>query len=126
MDEQIITREEEIVDLREREKMSFRAIGERCQLSAQQVSVIYHKAQRKRRLERAHMMWEEQNQKIASLELSIGEAVILQRILLLFQCWKLKECRKGEGKEIFEDPDYVVAEKLLSRARKLEKSARQN
>lgn len=126
MSEKITQREQEIVDLREREQMTFRAIGERYQLSAGQAAGIYHKVQRKRRLERARVMRQAQNQKVVSLEISVGEIVMLQRILYLFQHWKMKDSwgRKGEWEQTREDPDFVTAEELLRRICKLEREAR--
>lgn len=126
MSEKITQREQEIVDLREREQMTFRAIGERYQLSAGQAAGIYHKVQRKQRLERARVMRQAQNQKVVSLEISVGEIVMLQRILYLFQHWKMKDSwgREGEWEQTREDPDLVTAEELLRRICKLEREAR--
>lgn len=128
MNEKITQREQEIVDLREREQMTFRAIGERYQISAGQAANIYHRAQRSRRLERARMMREEQNQKIVSLEISVGEIVMLRRILYLFQHWKMKDSwsRKSEWEQVREDPDFVTAGELINRICKLEREARKN
>ena len=73
--------EQTIVTLREEQKLSFRAIGERLELSASKTSYAYHRATRKLRVNRFHTLREEQNQNMVSFSLSVGEAVTLQRIL---------------------------------------------
>lgn len=118
--------EQTIVTLREEQKLSFRAIGERLELSANKTSYAYYRAARKLRLNRYHELREEQNRIMVSLSLSVGEAVILQRILSLFQEWKRKDCRSNysELQRVWSDPEYLVAEDLEKRLSGLERTAR--
>ena len=115
--------EQTIVTLREEQKLSFRAIGERLELSANKTSYAYHLAARKLRINRFHELREEQNQIIVSLSLSV---VILRRILSLFQTWKIDDCRNNdpELQEIWNDPEYLAAENLEKRLSTLERAAR--
>lgn len=118
--------EQTIVTLREEQKLSFRAIGERLELSANKTSYAYHRAARKLRINRFHELREEQNQVMVSLSLSVGEVVILRRILSLFQTWKIDDCRNNdpELQEIWNDPEYLAAENLEKRLSDLERAAR--
>lgn len=117
--------EQTIVTLREEQKLSFRAIGERLELTPNKTSYAYHRAARKLRINRFHELREEQNQIMVSLSLSVGEAVILQRILSLFRAWKMDDCRNNdpELQEIWNDPEYLVAEDLEKRLSALERTA---
>ena len=118
--------EQTIVTLREEQKLSFRAIGERLELSANKTSYAYHRAARKLRINRFHELREEQNQVMVSLSLSVGEVVILRRILSLFQTWKIDDCRNNdpELQETRNDPEYLAAENLEKRLFDLERAAR--
>ncbi|MBO5034404.1 MAG: hypothetical protein J6C43_02190 [Oscillospiraceae bacterium] len=118
--------EQTIVTLREEQKLSFRAIGERLELSANKTSYAYHRAARKLRINRFHELREEQNQVMVSLSLSVGEVVILRRILSLFQTWKIDDCRNNdpELQETRNDPEYLAAENLEKRLSDLERAAR--
>lgn len=118
--------EQTIVTLREEQKLSFRAIGERLELSANKTSYAYHRAARKLRINRFHELREEQNQVMVSLSLSVGEVVILRRILSLFQTWKIDDCRNNDSElqEIWNDPEYLAAENLEKRLSDLERAAR--
>ena len=118
--------EQTIVTLREDQKLSFRAIGERLELSASKTSYAYHRATRKLRVNRFHALREEQNQNMVSFSLSVGEAVTLQRILSLFQSWKMKDCRGNysELQKTWNDPEYLAAEGLGKRLSTLERAAR--
>lgn len=118
--------EQTIVTLREEQKLSFRAIGERLELSASKTSYAYHRATRKLRVNRFHALREEQNQSMVSFSLSVGEAVTLQRILSLFQSWKMKDCRGNysELQKAWNDPEYLAAEGLGKRLSALERAAR--
>ena len=104
--------EQTIVTLREEQKLSFRAIGERLELSANKTSYAYHLAARKLRINRFHELREEQNQIIVSLS--------------LFQTWKIDDCRNNdpELQEIWNDPEYLAAENLEKRLSTLERAAR--
>lgn len=61
--------EQTIVKLREEQKLSFRAIGERLELSPGKTSYAYHRAARKLRRNRFHELREEQNRIIVSFPL---------------------------------------------------------
>ena len=119
-------REQTIVTLREEQKLSFRAIGERLELTPNKTSYAYHRAARKLRINRYHQLREEQNLIMVSLSLSVGEVVILRRVLSLFREWKRKDCRGNysELQKIWNDPEYLVAGDLETRLSGLERAAR--
>lgn len=118
--------EQTIVKLREEQKLSFRAIGERLELSSGKISYAYHRAKRKLRLNRFHELREEQNRIIVSFPLMVGEVVVLRHILSLFREWKRKDCRNdpSELQEVWNDPEYLAAEDLEKRLSALERAAR--
>lgn len=123
---QLTDQEQAIVTLREEQKLSFRAIGERLELSPSKTSYVYHQATRKLRHNRFHELREEQNQILVSFSLTVGEAVTLQRILFLFWKWKMKDCwaNDTEFQELKNDPEYLAAEDMKKRLAALERAAR--
>ena len=114
--------EKEIVALREEQKLSFRLIGEQCGMTTSKATHLYHKASRMLRANRCHELRQKQNLITVSFELSIGETVILQRILQLFQSWKMSNCRgnSAEWHALQSDPDYLSAIDLQRRLSDLE------
>lgn len=118
--------EQAIVTLREEQKLSFRAIGERLELSPSKTSYTYYQATRKLRLNRFHELHDKQNQIIVSFSLTVGEAVTLQRILSLFGTGKMKDCwaNNAEFQELKNDPEYLAAEDMKKRLAALERAAR--
>lgn len=126
MDEQTIKRAEEIAALREEQGMTFKAIGELYQISPGKASYLYQDFLRRRRLARVHELYEEQNQIEVSIKMTLGEVVVLQRVLTFYQTWALREnsrCAREEN-PVFKEPDYVTAGYLNNRLAKLEKEKR--
>lgn len=126
MDEQTIKRAEEIAALREEQGMTFKAIGELYQISPGKASYLYQDFLRRRRLARVHELYEEQNQIEVSIKMTLGEVVVLQRVLTFYQTWALRKNsrRAREENPLFKEPDYVTAKYLNSRLAKLEKEKR--
>ena len=127
MNEQNIKLAAEIAELRERESMTFKAIGERYQLTPGKASYLYQDHLRRRRIARYREIHEEQNQINVSVSMTLGEIAVLRRILSLYQIWALRENsrRAKEENPLFEEPDYVTAEYLNRRFAGLEKEKRQ-
>lgn len=127
MDEQTAKWGKEIADLREQQGMTFKAIGEMYQISPGRASYLYQKFLRQRRIARFHELYEQQNQMTVSIKMTLGELVVLQRILSFYQTWVLRgnSRRFREENPLFQEPDYVTAEYLNSRFAKLEKEKRQ-
>ena len=126
VDEQRMKRAEEIAVLREQQGMTFKAIGERYQISQGKAAYLYQIFLRRRRLERFHELYEEQNQMTVSIKMTLGELVVLQRVLSFYQMWVLRENsrRTHEENPLFKEPDYVTAEYLNNRFAKLEREKR--
>lgn len=116
-------RAEEIAELRELQGMTFKAIAERYQISPGKASYLYHDLQRRRRVQRHRELYEAQNQITVSFSLTLGEAVILQRLLLFYQKRVFAEsARRGD---LADDPDYNTSEALLRRLFRLEHETRE-
>ena len=114
---------EEIAELRELHGMTFKAIAERYQISSGKASYLYHDLQRRRRVQRHRELYEAQNQITVSFSLTLGEAVILQRLLLFYQKRVFAEsARRGD---LADDPDYNTSEALLRRLFRLEHETRE-
>lgn len=126
MDEQRIQWSEEIARLRELEGMTFKAIGERYQISPEKVSYLYQSFLRRRRLAHYCEMHEKQNQMTVSVRMTLGEIAVLQRILSLYEAWALRENsrRTGKGNPLFKEPDCITAKYLGGRLAKLEEEKR--
>lgn len=126
MERDLTEQEKAVVKLREREKLSFRAIGERYGISPSKASTIYYRAQRELKIRQYRELWREQNQKEVSFPLTLGEAVVLKRILVLFQDWKLNDCQKTERgyRELCQDPEHLTAKALEQRLILLEQKTR--
>lgn len=119
MRESITEREDEIMRLREIEGLSYRVIGEQFGISKSRASQIYHSILRKRREQQWKEFYEAQNRKTVSFELTLGEIVILQRILV---CYMLEERGKiwhtrtnSDQEELENSIDYMTAESLSRR-----------
>lgn len=121
-------KEEEITDLREQQGLTFKAIGERYHISPDKASRIYHRVQYNRREQRRQELRREENQQVVAFELTLGEAVILQRILYAFGTWKLRDGNYRIGKKhgAVQDADYIVSRELGRRLIALEKDTRQS
>lgn len=117
---------EEIAALREEQGMTFKAIGELYQISPGKAFYLYQDFLRRRRLARVYELYEEQNQIEVSIRMTLGEVVVLQRVLTFYQTWALRENsrRAREENPVFKEPDYVTAEYLNNRLAKLEKEKR--
>ena len=126
MDDQKIKMAEEIAGLREQGGMTFKAIGELYQISPGKVSYLYQDHLRRRRVMRSRELHEAQNQITVSFALTLGEAVILQRILSFYRRRIFCKNSRQLGKEdsIFQDPDYLTAESLSLRLFRLESKTR--
>ena len=126
MDKQTEKWAEEIAELREQQGMTFKAIGERYQISPGRASYLYQNFLRRRRIARFQEQHEEQNRISVSFALTLGEVVILQRILFFYQ--NRIFCKNGRrlGKEdsVFHDPDYIAAGDLSRRLFGLERETR--
>lgn len=122
----ITKREEEIADLREQKALTFKAIAELYHISPSRASQIYGKVQRKRREERRRELYQEQNQKPVSVSMTLGELVVLRRILLAFYSWKLNSESHtiGRWNDFLWDTDYTTAETLYVRFGGIEQEAR--
>ena len=126
MDEQTIKMSEEIADLRERQEMTFKEIGELYQITPGRASYLYQDCLRRRRLARYHEMHERQNQMAVTVKLTLGELIVLRRILSYYQGWKFRETSRRTRVEnpLFEEPDCVTAKYLVERFLLLEKEKR--
>lgn len=113
-------REEEIADLRERQGLTYKAIGERYHISPSRAAQIYRRLQRRRQEQRRRELYQKENQKTVSFSLTLGEVVVLNKILLDFRVKKVCGGRRGP----MEDVDYLVAARLSSRLSKLEHDTR--
>lgn len=126
MDKQMEKWAEEIAGLREQQKMTFKAIGEMYHISPGKVSYLYQDYLRRRRVARYREIHERQNQMSVSVSMTLGETVVLQRILTLYQIWALRESSRWDkkGNPLFQEPDCVTAEYLNRRLSELERKKR--
>ena len=126
MDEQAIKLSEEIARLREQEGMTFKAMGERFQISPGRASYLYQQFLRRRRLAHYHEMHEKQNQMTVCVKMTLGEIAVLRRILSLYQDWTRRENsrRADRGNPLFKEPDCMTAEYLEQRFSRLEQEKR--
>lgn len=117
--EEITAREEEIQRLREVEGLTYREIAERYGINPSRVSQIYHSILRKRREQQQKEFYESQNRKTVSFELTLGEIVVLQRILVCYmlgESGKIWHTRTNSDQEELENSiDYMTAESLSHR-----------
>lgn len=122
MDHILTDQEKEIVALREEQRLSFRLIGERCGMTTSKATYLYHNACRMLRIDRYHQLRRKQDLKGVSFDLTIGETVVLQHILQLFQSWKISDCRGNFTaiEDLKKDPDYLAAIDLHKRLSALE------
>lgn len=118
---------EEIAILREQQGLTFRAIGETLRLPPGKVSYLYHELQRQRRILRYRELREQQNQIAVSLSLTLGEGLVLQKVLSFYQNRMFRENSRylGCGAQFPDDPDFAVAEELLRRISELDYETRQ-
>ena len=125
MDAQTIKMSEEITKLREQQGLTFKAIGEKYQISPGKASYLYQDFLRRRRLARVREMYEQENRLTVSVKITLGEIVVLRRILAFYQTWVHRESLRRRGENpLFQEPDCVTAEYLSSRFGKLEKEKR--
>ena len=126
MDDQTWKIAEEIAILREEQEMTFSAIGMKYNISSNKASYLYHRLLRKRRIARYQELYAAQNQTEITLSLTLGEGVVLQRILSHFQQHMIrKNARKDTTTYLFcNDPDYATAENLRSRLSDIEQEIR--
>ncbi|MCI9264755.1 MAG: hypothetical protein HFF06_09290 [Oscillospiraceae bacterium] len=126
MSEQRIKLAEEIAKLREQQGMTFKAIGEMYQISPGKVSYLYQDFLRRRRLARVREMYQQENRQLTvSVKMTLGEIVVLRRILAFYQTWVRRESLRRRGENpLFQEPDCVTAEYLSSRFGELEKEKR--
>lgn len=120
--------EEELTDLREQQGLTFKALGERYHISPAKASQIYHKVQFNRQVQRRREMRRQENQQVVAFELTLGEAVVLQRILYAFGTWKLRDGNYRIGKKYgaLQDVDYITSGELRRRLMDLEGDTRQS
>ena len=104
MEEKTIKMAEEIADLRERQGLTFKAIAELYQISSGRASY----------------------QMIVTVKMTLGEIVVLRRILSYYENWQFRENnRYTKGKNpLFQEPDCVIAKYLEERFLLLEKEKR--
>lgn len=123
---ELTERERLVADLREREGLTYTEIAQRCNISPVTASKDYHEVVYKRRRRKWQELWLEENQKIVSFSLKLGEVVILKRVLYTFFDWKDNcECHRVDVKRPrLEDVDYTTAKELFRRLTDLETSAR--
>ena len=125
MDAQTIKMSEEITKLREQQGLTFKAIGEKYQISPGKASYLYQDFLRRRRLARVREMYEQENRLTVSVKITLGEIVVLRRILAFYQTWVRRESLRRRGENpLFQEPDCVTAEYLSSRFGELEKEKR--
>lgn len=126
MNEQTIKMAGEIADLRERREMTFKEIGELYQISPGRASYLYQDHLRRRRIARYREIHEKQNQMPVCVKLTLGEVLVLQRILSYYQGWKFREnSRRTQGENpLFEEPDCITARYLCEKLLRLEKEKR--
>lgn len=126
MDEQTMKLVAEIADLRERRGMTFKAIGELYQISPGRASCLYQDHLRRQRLAHYYEMHEKQNQMPVCVKLTLGELLVLRRILSYYQDWKFREDSRRARTEnpLFEEPDCITAKYLGEQFIRLEKEKR--
>ena len=98
MSEQRIKLAEEIAKLREQQGLTFKAIGEKYQISPGKASYLYQDFLRRRRLARVREMYEQENRLTVSVKITLGEIVVLRRILAFYQTWVHRESLRRRGK----------------------------
>lgn len=127
MDEQRKKQAEEIAKLREEQGMTFRAISEKLRLSPGKVSYLYQELQKQRRIDRYWQLRERQNQISVSLPLTLGEGLVLQKILSSYELRTLRENSRyfSKGFQSSDDPDLAVAKGLLSRLSAIDQKTRE-
>lgn len=123
---ELTERELEIERLREKEGLSFREIGLRFQISANRASFLYRQARRKHNEQRRWELYQEQNMRPVTLNLTLGEIVQLRRILTDYG--RLREFRihaKSIERELLQaDIDYINAGRLHDKLMEIEKTQR--
>lgn len=126
MDKQAIKLAAEIADLRERREMTFKAIGELYLISPGKVFWLYQDHLRRRRLAHYYEMYEKQNQMPVCVKLTLGELLVLRRILSYYQDWRLRENSRRTRTEnpLFGEPDCITAKYLCEQFIRLEKEKR--
>ena len=126
MEEKTIKMAEEIADLRERQGLTFKAIAELYQISSGRASYLYQDCLRRRRLARYNEMHKRQNQMIVTVKMTLGEIVVLRRILSYYENWQFRENnRYTKGKNpLFQEPDCVIEKYLEERFLLFEKEKR--
>lgn len=126
MDEQRKRQAEEITDLRDHQGLTYRAIGEKLHITPGKVSYLYYELQAQRRVARYWELRKEQNQIPVFLPLTLGECLVLQKVLSFYEERMLRENsrhpRSATG--LNDDPDFVKAKKLLHRISELDRATR--
>lgn len=123
MDEQRRKQAEAIADLRDQQGLTYKAISEKLQISPGKVSYLYQELQRRRRIKRYRELRESQNQISVLLPLTLGEGLVLQKVLSLFSRESSRYVRSRT--QLCSDPDFVIAEKLYQRLSALDQKARE-
>lgn len=112
---------EEIVALRDEKGLTFKAIGERCHISATGAMQIYRSAQRELRRQQHKESCGAEQRKMVSLDLTLGEAAFLIRVLGDFKRRKMRAGgKRREQKGYLEDAEYLAAAELGARLYRLE------
>ena len=120
--------EQEIFTLREQKCLTYKAIGEQFHISPSRASQIFHAAQRKLQAAKRRELYLEENKMVVPVELSLGEIVVLRRILLVFSTWYFhKEPHSlSRWNECLKDVDYTTGEELGKRLFAIEQKVRQS
>lgn len=126
--QELTAREKEIYHLRQA-GWKYTKIAAKYQLSTNTVAVHYRSALRKQRERNARQFREEQNRHEVSVRLTLGEIVILQRILSGY-AWSAMRLEMGRVKNKYvnqleeEDIDYITAQKLSYQFHEIEATTR--
>lgn len=125
---EITNREKEIYDLRQA-GWSFTKIAKEYRLSPTTVSAHYRHVLRKQSELKMRQFREIQNKQEVSVTMTLGEAVILQRILSGYVWSAIKqESARLKNKHVIElqkeDIDFIIAQKLFSQLQEIEEHTR--
>lgn len=118
--QELTERELEIFRLRDSEGLSYGAISERLGITKRRASQLYHDVLRHQRKVRREEFYKKENAKIITFVLTLGEVVVLQRILDDYAFNKQNKlrhtiCNPDLDALRTECIDYISAEKLSRR-----------
>ena len=104
-------------ELREYQGLTFQKIGGILGVYQTEAALLYREVLRSRREERKKEFFRQENSRVVSVEFSLGELAVLQRMLAHYQTWMRKTTSPTLDwlGELLEDIDYIAAEKMILR-----------